>query len=107
MTDTTKIAEQLKARLAELGARVDELDQELREPMSADFAEQATEAEDDETAERLSEAARAEIAQIRSALARLEEGSYGQCVTCGDDIDAKRLDAVPYATQCIECAKAA
>lgn len=107
MVDQQKIAAQLKDRLAELGQRVDILDHELREPLSADFEEQASEAEDDETIERLSEVGRAEIAQIRSALARIDEGTYGTCATCGDPIDEKRLEALPYATQCITCASEA
>jgi DnaK suppressor protein len=106
MADLAELKKALNARLAVLGERVDETDHELREPMSADFAEQATEAEDDETLDRLGEAARAEIVQIRAALARIDEGGYGECVACGEPISAKRLEALPYATRCIECASA-
>jgi RNA polymerase-binding transcription factor DksA len=47
----------------------------------------------------------AEVAEIRTALERIENGTYGICVTCGDKINAKRLQALPYATQCINCAR--
>lgn len=41
--------------------------------------------------------------QVMSALLRIDDGSYGQCQACGQMIAAARLDAVPYAAQCIDC----
>lgn len=46
-----------------------------------------------------------EIRRIDAALARLEEGEYGYCITCGDDIDPKRLAFDPSVAVCIGCAK--
>ena len=46
-----------------------------------------------------------EIKRIDAALLRLEEGEYGFCVTCGDDIDPKRLDFDPSIPTCINCAR--
>ena len=40
---------------------------------------------------------------VDSALARLHEGSFGECVSCGKEINAKRLEAVPWTRHCIEC----
>jgi len=40
---------------------------------------------------------------IQDALRRAENGSYGHCVECQQDVQAKRLDAVPWARHCIEC----
>ena len=40
---------------------------------------------------------------VDSALARLREGSFGECVSCGKEINAKRLEAVPWTRHCIEC----
>ena len=40
---------------------------------------------------------------VESALARIREGSFGECVSCGKEINAKRLEAVPWARHCIEC----
>ena len=42
---------------------------------------------------------------IDAALARIDEGAYGSCVTCGEDIAAKRLDLDPAAAVCIDCAR--
>jgi DnaK suppressor protein len=40
--------------------------------------------------------------QIRAALERLDEGKYGICERCGKEIGAKRLEALPYVTLCID-----
>jgi DnaK suppressor protein len=42
--------------------------------------------------------------QIDAAIGRIEDGSYGQCETCGVEIPRARLAALPYAAQCIHCA---
>lgn len=42
------------------------------------------------------------LREIEDALRRIEEGTYGICVACGRPIDPERLEAVPYATLCIE-----
>lgn len=94
----------LEARMAALKEEIVEIDQTLREPDSKDFEERATENEGDEVLEDLGNAALTEIAQIESALNRIEDGTYGECVTCGAEIPAPRLEAVPHAAQCIKCA---
>jgi RNA polymerase-binding protein DksA len=43
--------------------------------------------------------------QVQEALARIEAGTYGVCQRCGKQIPKARLDAIPYATYCIECAE--
>ena len=43
------------------------------------------------------------IVKIREALARIDNGSYGICEACGEDISVQRLKARPVTTQCIEC----
>ncbi|MGV3570794.1 MAG: TraR/DksA family transcriptional regulator [Ramlibacter sp.] len=44
-----------------------------------------------------------ELAQVNAALLRVQEGSYGVCDACGDDIDERRLAAVPAARFCTAC----
>ena len=56
------------------------------------------------TLSRLGETQRREIQQIDAALARLEAGEYGLCVDCEQEIDPRRLKALPYALLCAECA---
>jgi DnaK suppressor protein len=43
------------------------------------------------------------LAAIDSALARIEDGTYGTCVNCGAQIAPERLEAMPWATLCIDC----
>jgi DnaK suppressor protein len=40
---------------------------------------------------------------IDAALARIAEGEYGKCINCGEPIQDKRLEAVPWARHCIRC----
>ena len=56
------------------------------------------------TLARLGEAQRREIAQIDAAIARIDVGEYGLCRDCGQEIDPRRLAALPYALLCTECA---
>src|SRR5689334_1245062 len=47
------------------------------------------------------------LRNVRGALARIADGSYGICMHCEEDIKPKRLDAVPWAKYCIRCQEAA
>jgi DnaK suppressor protein len=76
----------------------------------ADLVQGAGDPEDAATADvlihlNLSEIQRdaQELNAIQDALARLNRGEYGYCQRCGDEISPARLEAVPYATLCIEC----
>ena len=44
--------------------------------------------------------------KINEALARLEEGTYGYCFECGEDIAEQRLRALPFAVRCKDCEEA-
>jgi len=103
MADYAKIQRRLEERLHKLTARVDEIDDSLREPVSKDFEEQATEQEGDEVLESLGNAAVLEIQQIQAALERIENGTYGLCIGCGDPIPMARLVAFPTAVRCVDC----
>jgi RNA polymerase-binding transcription factor DksA len=43
------------------------------------------------------------LGSIDEALRRIETGTYGTCVRCGKPISEERLEAIPYATRCIDC----
>ena len=43
------------------------------------------------------------LQMVEGALARIREGSFGECISCGKEINAKRLEAVPWTRHCIEC----
>lgn len=70
------------------------------EDRSAETAAMAIERDMDLSTE---EKIREMIASVDAALAMIDEGSYGVCVSCGEAIPAGRLEIVPYATRCVEC----
>ena len=43
------------------------------------------------------------VEKINEALEKINEGTFGVCEACGDPIQPERLEALPYATRCIEC----
>lgn len=104
MTDYQKVEESLVARLSALASRAEAIEEELRSPLDADFSEQAVDLADDEALAGTAEVIRQEISEIRAALLRIENGSYGTCSACGSSIGRARLDALPTATRCINCA---
>jgi DnaK suppressor protein len=56
-------------------------------------------------AERLAKDLQENLSDVAAALARLEEGSYGHCERCGKTIAEARLEAMPSARRCLDCAK--
>jgi len=56
----------------------------------------------DDVLTTLSETARREVMQIDAALGRMEEGMYGECVDCGQEIPIDRLCALPFTLRCQE-----
>ncbi|UYV39572.1 TraR/DksA family transcriptional regulator [Rhodobacteraceae bacterium D3-12] len=95
---------QLLKRLGELDVRLKDIEAELDAPQSKDWEEMAVEREGDEVLEGLGLQGQEEIARIRSALKRIRSGSYGYCMTCGEEISAARLDVLPATPFCKGCA---
>lgn len=107
MTDSSGHKDRLVARLAELDARLHKIETRLDQPGSKDWEDQAIEREDDEVLEDLGNAGLKEMELIRAALERIEDGSYGICAACGDDIAPERLSVVPHTILCRSCAQKA
>ncbi len=105
MRDLKKVEETLEKRLAELTRRMQGIEHSLSTKSDDDFEEMATESENDETLEAIGHASGAEVTQIKHALERVKNGTYGTCFSCGTPIPDERLEAVPYATRCVNCAK--
>ncbi len=106
--DTRAVRARLLERQRELRTRASQVSADLRregEPLSADFAEAATQRENDDVLGAISDSAREELGLLEAALRRLEEGRYGTCSFCGDPIEQERLEAVPYADRCRACAE--
>ena len=96
--------DRLTRRKAELQGRLVKIEHDLDEPMNADVPDRVTEREGDEVLEGLGLAGQEEIRAIDAALDRIAAGTFGTCVRCGLPISAARLQAVPHAPLCQECA---
>jgi RNA polymerase-binding transcription factor DksA len=102
--DILGVRRRLEIQLDELLARAGHIGADLLSPHSADSEEAAVEAESDEPLLGQSALLELEIAQVRAALSRLQDGNYGVCTSCGENIAPARLEAMPDAMQCIACA---
>lgn len=80
---------------------------ELREQTSGDVVDFALDSAQDEISSQLAEVESRELAQIESALEMMREGRYGVCEGCDKPIPLARLQALPYASTCIECQREA
>ncbi len=104
--ETTKLLLQRRRRLIleasrRTSADIDSLRGAERDPELEEGSQ--SEQEQRKLAE-LGEVEQREIAQIDAALARIEAGTYGVCVECGEEIEARRLEALPHAATCADCA---
>ena len=104
--DVSHYEQRLRDRLRELNKRLSDTETELDQPASSDSEDRASEREDDEVLEGLGNAGLAEIRMIEAALDRIGDGTFGECVACGDPISEERLEAVPHAARCRNCARA-
>lgn len=103
-----KTLEEEQTRLADQIARLeaDFLDESWK-PRSDDDAESGSSTFERERMMSLARNARSMLTQISEALARIEAGTYGACVVCGEAISPERLDAVPHAADCLDCRRKA
>lgn len=111
----TRLRKHLEAELARLESEVTHLQTEDRDTLSeasgenayrdhmADQGSATFEREMDMTIE---ENLRELLGDVRRALARIEEGTYGSCERCSSDIPTARMEAVPTASLCIACKSA-
>lgn len=94
----------LQALATEYATRAEAIERDLSRTHAQSFPEQATERQNDMVLQGLLADARASVKEVQQALVRLDEGTYGECVKCGEPISAARLEALPAAAFCINCA---
>ncbi len=104
MSNYEDLKSKLTAHLHEMESRVGKIEADICSPEDADLSEQAVLDADDEPLAALNKAGLAEIVSIKMSLARIENGTYGVCTNCDLAIPLDRLEALPTATTCIECA---
>lgn len=103
-----QVRARLLARRAELQQRRQRIAVDLsrqHEPLSKDFDDRAIQLENDEPLQAIGNAAASELEDIDVALDRMTRGLYGICKSCGEEIAAARLAAIPQASICQSCAQ--
>ena len=96
----------LETRQQELRRMVTRTEQDGRtvdEDSAQDIADRAASSYTKEFLFHQSNNDRQLLQMVENALSRIREGTFGECISCGKDINAKRLDAVPWTRHCIEC----
>lgn len=104
MPDLAVAKTTLKTRRAELLGELHEIEDALDDPVPKDWEDAAVERQGDEVLEALGVHDLEELRGIDAALARIEEGTYGECMKCGNDISDERLAALPATPFCKSCA---
>lgn len=106
-----------KKRLDSFKKRLEMRQQELRRTVSR--TQQDGRSADEDTAQDIADRAassytkeflfhqsnndRQLLQMVDGALSRIREGTFGECISCGKEINPKRLEAVPWTRHCIEC----
>jgi DnaK suppressor protein len=96
----------LEVRQQELRRMVSRTEQDGRtvdEDSAQDIADRAASSYTKEFLFHQSNNDRQLLAMVESALDRIRQGTFGECISCGREINAKRLEAVPWTRHCIEC----
>ena len=96
----------LLAKQAELMRLVTKSDQDGREAdeeATQDIADKAANSYTKEFLFHQSDENRRALQLVTEALERMKEGTYGQCVECQEEVQPKRLEAVPWARHCFDC----
>lgn len=96
----------LETRQQELRRMVSRTEQDGRtvdEESTQDIADRAASSYNKEFLFHQSNNDRQLLQMVDNALGRMREGSFGECISCGKEINMKRLEAVPWTRHCIEC----
>ncbi|HEX2577696.1 MAG TPA: TraR/DksA C4-type zinc finger protein [Aquihabitans sp.] len=103
-TDLSKLRDDLAAERADLQRQLTELDADgsAAPDFDENFADSAQVAAEQGENATLAAAFRDQLAQVEGAMARLDEGTYGTCETCGGPIGEARLEAMPATRYCID-----
>jgi len=96
----------LQSRREELRRSVRETQDEGRiaqEAYGPDEGDRASRSHEKELLFHRNTQVRALLKAIESALARINDGTFGECINCGQEINVKRLEALPWTRYCITC----
>ena len=105
-TEINKYKAMLEAKQAELSAGLRKRD-DIAIEKTPDAIDEVQLAGERELAIRNLDRESSLLRNVKGALVRIADGSYGVCMHCEEDIKIKRLDAVPWTKYCIKCQEAA
>lgn len=100
-----RLRERLEQKRGDLTTRLARIHENVQRGLDPDSAERAKQLEDSDVVDALGKEARLELSQIAATLRRMDNGQFGTCLGCGAPIEDARLEAYPYAAECIDCAR--
>ncbi|WP_372862453.1 TraR/DksA family transcriptional regulator [Psychrobacter sp.] len=92
----------------EYETRIDKIEDHIQNPqddLNEHWEDQAISYRQNDMRTNLMVEARQSLIYVENALSRIEDGTYGKCEVCGEQIEEQRLQALPYATLCMEHAE--
>ena len=101
-----KLLEQKKTILDSLADQSEDMKNLVKTVESGDEADVAADVIDRQLLTSIGTQDAIRLQQIENALDRINQDKYGRCIKCGKEIPAERLEVLPYALMCIQCASA-
>ncbi|MCR5189071.1 MAG: TraR/DksA family transcriptional regulator [Treponema sp.] len=101
-----KLQEQRKTLLKSLSDQSEDMRNLVKTVDSGDEADVASDVIDRQLLNSLGTQDANRLKQIDNAIDRINQNKYGRCVICGKEIPRERLEVLPYALMCIDCASA-
>lgn len=98
-----RLLDDKKASLSSDLAKTRSAEEETSEESTQDIADKAVSSYTREFLYSLTDGERGTLLQIDDAIGRIDDGTYGMCINCGQPMAEKRLTAVPWAPYCIDC----
>ena len=98
-----RLLEEKKTSLSSDLAKTRSAEEETSDEATQDIADTAVSSYTREFLYSLTDGERSTLLQIDDAIARVDDGSYGLCINCGQPMAEKRLTAVPWAPYCVDC----
>ena len=104
LEDFKKQLEERQKELSHLVARTEEDGRAAdSNDIAQDIVDRASSSYQKEFLFHHSASVRGMLQNVENALSRITDGSYGECANCGNEIEPKRLEAVPWARHCLKC----
>ena len=101
-----KLLEQKKTLLDSLADQSEDMKNLVKTVESGDEADVAADVIDRQLLTSIGTQDAIRLQQIENALDRINQDKYGRCIKCGKEIPEERLEVLPYALMCIQCASA-